>query len=103
MLPLVALTSAMDVLQSISASKSSSPQATGFSQAAANPFDLSGTAAASTTAGQASGSSAFTPISPETMSALLAAQSQASTTATPAPTDPNAALNDLFSQLDANG
>ena len=106
MLPaLGALSSAMDLLQSLSASKSSSSQTTGFTQAAASPFDLSGTAATSTSAGQASGSSssAFSPLSPETMSALLAAQSQSSTAATPAPTDPNAALNDLFSQLDANG
>jgi hypothetical protein len=106
MLPaLGALSSAMDLLQSLSASKSSSSQATGFTQAAASPFDLSGTAATSTSPGQASSSSssAFSPLSPETMSALLAAQSQSSTAATPAPTDPNAALNDLFSQLDANG
>jgi hypothetical protein len=92
----------MDVLQSLTSSKSSS-QATGFSQAAANPFDLSGAAATSTTPGQASGSGGFSPLSPGTMSALLAAQSQASTAATSAPTDPNAALKDLFSQLDANG
>jgi hypothetical protein len=100
---LAALSSAMDVLQSFNASKSSSSQATtGFSQAAASPFDLSGTAATLTTPGQASGSGGFSPLSPATMSALLAAQSQSSTAATPAPTDPNAALKDLFSQLDPN-
>jgi hypothetical protein len=106
LLALGALSTAWEALQSTTSSKSSSPQATGFSQAAANPFDLSGPAAASTPPGQASGSSAFSPLSPETMNALLAAQSQASTTATtatPVSTDPNAALNDLFSQLDANG
>src|ERR1700738_1174908 len=108
MVALLALASAVDVLQSLTSPKSSSsPQATGFSQAAANPFDLSGaaasTAATPATPGQASGLGGFSPLSPGTMSALLAAQSQASTTATPAPTDPNAALNDLFSQLDANG
>jgi hypothetical protein len=106
LLALGALSTAWEALQSTTSSKSSSPQATGFSQAAANPFDLSGTPAASTPPGQASGPSAFSPLSPETMNALLAAQSQASTTATtatPVSTDPNAALNDLFSQLDANG
>lgn len=103
MLPLAALLGTLDAVHSLTSSKSSSSQATGFSQAAANPFDLSGTAAASTTPGQVSGSSGFSPLSPATMSALLAAQSQASTAATPAPTDPNAALKDLFSQLDANG
>jgi len=40
-------------------------------------------------------------ISPETMSALLAAQSQSTTT--PAATSPSDALNDLFSQIDGNG
>jgi len=103
MLPaLAALTSAMDVLQSLSSSKSSSSPATGFGQAAANPFDVSGAAATSATPGQASGAGGLSPLSPATMSALLAAQSQSSTAATPAPADRNAALNDLFSQLDAN-
>jgi hypothetical protein len=107
MLPaLAALSSAMDVLQSLTSPKPSSSKATGFSQAA-SPFDPSGAAATPTPPGQASGGQAsgpggVPPISPATMSALLAAQSQSSTTATPAPTDPNAALNDLFSQLDAN-
>jgi hypothetical protein len=104
MLPLAlgAVSSALDALQSLTSPKSSSSHATGFSQAAANPFDLSGAAATSATPGQTPGAGGFSPLSPTTMSALLAAQSQASTTATPAPTDPNAALNDLFTQLDAN-
>jgi hypothetical protein len=103
MLPaLGALSSAMDLLQSLGAPKSSSSQANGFSHPAANPFDLSATAATSTSAARASGPSASSPLSPATMSALLAAQGQSSTAATPAPTDPKAALDDLFSQLDAD-
>ncbi|GAC1507310.1 MAG: EF-hand domain-containing protein [Bradyrhizobium sp.] len=97
----LAALSALEMVQSLTSPKASSSQATGFSQAAANPFDLSGAAATSTTSSQASGASGVSPLSPATMSALLAAQSQSSPAATPAPTDPNAALNDLFSQLDA--
>ena len=102
MLPaLGAVSSALDALQSLTSSKPSSPQATGFGQAAANPFDLSGGAAASGSPDQASGSGGFSRLSPSTMNALLAAQSQ-STTTTSTPTSRSAALNDLFSQLDVD-
>jgi Ca2+-binding EF-hand superfamily protein len=97
-----AASSLVDMLQSVTSSKSSSSKATGFSQAAANPFDLSGGAATSGSPDQASGTGGFSRLSPDTMSALLAAQSQSSAAATPAPTSPSAALNDLFSQLDAD-
>jgi hypothetical protein len=96
-----AASSLVDMLQSVTSSKSSSSKATGFSQAAANPFDLSGGAATSGSPDQASGTGGFSRLSPDTMSALLAAQSQSSAAAAPAPTSPSAALNDLFSQLDA--
>jgi hypothetical protein len=102
MLPaLGAVSSALDALQSLTSSKSSSPRATGFSQAAANPFDLSGGAATSGSPDQASATSGFSRLSPSTMNALLAAQSQ-STTTTSTPTSPSAALQDMFSQLDAD-
>ncbi|GAC1646555.1 MAG: EF-hand domain-containing protein [Bradyrhizobium sp.] len=99
---LLAALSALEMVQSLTSKSSSSQATTGFGQAAASPFDPSGAAAASTTPGQPSGAGGSSPLSPATMSALLAAQSQSSTAATPAPTDPNAALNDLFSQLDAD-
>src|SRR5260221_7680840 len=104
LLALGAASSVLDALQSLTASKSSSPQTTGFSQAATNPFDVSGSAAPSASPAPASGSSGFAQLSPATMSALLAAQGQSSTaTTTSAPTSPSDALKDLFSQIDADG
>jgi hypothetical protein len=104
LLALGAVSSALDALQSLTSSKSSSPPATGFSQSAANPFDLSGGTAPSGSSIPASGSGGFSQISPATMSALLAAQSQSSTGSAPSTsTSPSSALQDLFSQLDTNG
>src|SRR5882762_2787821 len=104
LLALGAVSSALDALQSLTSSKSSSPPTTGFSQAPANPFDLSGSTAPSGSSTPASGSNGFSQLSPATMSALLAAQSQSSTgSTTSASNSPSNALKDLFSQLDANG
>jgi Ca2+-binding EF-hand superfamily protein len=105
MLPaLGAASSLLDALQSLTKSKSSSPQATGFSHGSSNPFDLSGNAASSASSAPASAPGGCSQLSPATMSALLAAQSQSSTAATmPAPTGKADALKDLFSKLDANG
>ncbi len=104
LLALGAVSTALDVLQSLTSSKSSSPQSTGFGQSSTNPFDFSGSG------GPAPGSSTPPPwsgagsqISPSTMSALLAAQSQSSSgSATTAPIGRSEALKHLFSQLDAN-
>src|SRR5882762_1101070 len=103
LLALGAVSSALDALQSLTSSKSSSPPTTGFSQAPANPFDLSGSTAPSGSSTPASGSNGFSQLSPATMSALLAAQSQSSAATTSAPTNRSDALNNLFSQLDSNG
>ena len=104
LLALGAVSSALDALHSLTSSKSSSPPSTGFSQAPTNPFDLSGSAAPSGSSTPASGSNGFSQLSPATMSALLAAQSQSSAaTTTSAPTSQSDALKDLFSQLDTNG
>jgi len=104
LLALGAVSSALDALHSLTSSKSSSPPSTGFSQASANPFDLSGSTAPSGSSTPASGFNGFSQLSPATMSALLAAQSQSSAaTTTSAPTSQPDALKDLFSQLDANG
>jgi Ca2+-binding EF-hand superfamily protein len=104
LLALGAVSSALDALQSLTTPKPKSPPATGFTQNSANPFDLSGNTPASGTPTPTTGGSGFAQISPGTMSTLLAAQSQASTTTTSATsTSPNDALKDLFSQLDANG
>src|SRR5882757_1838916 len=105
LLALGAVSSALDALQSLTSSKkSSSPRSTGFSQTPTNPFDVSGSAKASGSPAPASGSNGFSQLSPATMSALLAAQSQSSTgSTTSASNSPSNALKDLFSQLDTNG
>jgi hypothetical protein len=98
------VSSALDALQSLTSSKSSSPPATGFNQSSTNPFDLSGGTAPSGSSIPASGSGGFSQLSPATMSALLAAQSQSSTgSAISTSTSPSSALQDLLSQLDTNG
>jgi hypothetical protein len=98
-----AASSALDALQSLTSSKSSSQQGTGFSQAS-DPFDIFGGTTASGSPAAALGGGGSSQISPATMSTLLAAQSQSSTgTAPQASTSPSGALKDLFSQLDANG
>jgi len=96
MLPaLGAVSSVQDALQSLTSQKSSS---TG--QSHANPFDISGGATASAGAASPQPVSGFSPISPQTMSALIAAQGQ--TGANTAPTGSSDALQDLFSQIDGN-
>ncbi len=110
LLALGAAASALDALQSLTSSKSKSAQTTGFTQKSTGPFDVSsGAAPSGTTQPPVTGGNGFTQISPATMSALLAAQGQASSTSTTsasttsASTDPSSALQDLFSQIDGNG
>jgi len=100
-----AASSAIDALTALTSSKSSSAQSTGFGQDSASPFDLSsaGSTATGPVAG-AGGGGCGAQISPATMNALLAAQSQSSTApAASTPSSPLDALKDLFSQIDANG
>ena len=116
LLALGAASSAIDALQSLtsSKSKSTSPQTTGFTQSATTPFDTTSSQAQTGSPPPATGGAGFTQISPATMSALIAAQGQASgtsatstsstsTSTASASTDPSSALKDLFSQIDANG
>src|SRR5216117_2696572 len=73
-----AASSALDALKALTSSKSST-QTTGVSQNAAGTFDLSSSnGSASIGSGTSSGGSGGSQISPETMSALLDAQSQSS-------------------------
>jgi hypothetical protein len=102
LLALGAVSSAMDALQSLTASKSSSAPSTGLDQTTAASFDLTGSTAAAGSSAQGFGSSGSSQISPETMSALIAAQSQSGSTPS-ASSDPSSALQDLFSQIDADG
>src|ERR1700754_936263 len=99
LLALGALSSAFDALQSLTSKKSSAPQATtGFSQTATTPFD---TGAAASPAPASPGPAQSGGLSPATMSALLAAQDQSSSST--ASTSRSDALKDLFSQLDGDG
>jgi len=102
LLALGAVSSALDALQSLSSSKSSAAPSTGLGQTTAASFDLTGSTAAAGTSAQGFGSSGCSQISPETMSALIAAQSQSGSTPS-ASNDPSSALQDLFSQIDADG
>ena len=98
-----AASSAIDALKALTSSKSSA-QTTGVSQNAASPFGLSSSnGSASIGAGTGSGGSGCSQISPETMSALLDAQSQSSAGSTTASKSRSAALKDLFGQIDGDG
>ncbi|MBR0993337.1 EF-hand domain-containing protein [Bradyrhizobium japonicum] len=108
-----AVSSALDAIQSLTNAKSSSPtQKAGSSQGATNPFAID--SSITTTSLVSAGKSP--QISPETMNALFAAQSQSSSNATGGATNStssnstssasksrDAALKDLFSQIDADG
>ncbi len=95
LLALGAASSVIDALQSLTSEKSSSA-----GQPPANPFDVSGGATASAGAASSQPASGFSPISPQTMSALIAAQGEMTNTV---PANPSDALRDLFSQIDVNG
>ena len=99
-----AASSAIDALKALTSSKSSSAQSTGLSQDAKSPFDLMASGS-SASVGSGSGSGGgCSQISPETMSALLDAQSQSSTgSTTTASTSRSDALKDLFAQIDGDG
>jgi EF-hand domain pair len=101
MFALGAAASALDAIQSLTAPKPASPPATGFDTASTDPFAVAPPTSGSPAS--TAGASGVSQLSPATMSALLAAQGQASATTTPAPTSRSAALQDLFSQIDGNG
>ena len=98
---LSAATSALDLLKSLTASKT---QSTSNKQEQKSPFDFSGSSTAtSETSPAKSGTAGGSQISPATMSALLDAQSQATTGSTAsASTSRSDALKDLFAQIDAD-
>jgi EF hand domain-containing protein len=94
--------SLLDALQSLTSSKSSSATtSTDPSQGSANPFDPGASTQGQVATGFSGGCSG-PQISPQTMSALIDAQSQSGSTSS-APTNPSDALKDLFSQIDADG
>ncbi len=92
-----AVSSALDAIQSLTNSKSSSStHKTGSAQGASNPFAIN-SSSSSTTSGATSSvnSGNCAQISPETMSALIAAQSQSSDSTSSAATSTSARL-DVF-------
>ncbi|HEY9451216.1 MAG TPA: EF-hand domain-containing protein [Bradyrhizobium sp.] len=102
-LALGAASSAIDALKALTSSKSSAANSTGVSQNAKSPFDLL-SSNAQTSVGSSSGSGGGgAQISPETMSALLDAQSQSSSGATTASRSRSSALKDLLAQIDGDG
>jgi len=103
MLPaLGAASSAIDQLLGLVSSKQAQPAGSG-GQNQSNLFAFQADATTSTGSTAASTSGGCSSISPETMSALLAAQSQVSQGATVAPTSREDALKDLFGKIDADG
>jgi hypothetical protein len=103
LMALGAVSTALDVLQSLTSSKSPSPQSTGFGQNSRNPFDFSAGSPASASSTPPPRSGGTSKISPATLGVLLAAQSQSSmgSTRSALASQPDA-LKDLFSQLDAD-
>jgi len=100
-----AASTALDAIRSLTSNVSSGQAAGGFSEAS-DLFDVtsSATPLSSSASASASVANGYSQLSPETMSALLAAQGQTSTGATTSiSTSPSSALQDLFSQIDANG
>lgn len=102
-LALGAASSAIDALQALTSSKSSTPS-TGVKQKSNSPFDLLSTNAQTPVGTGSSSGSGGAPISPQTMSALLDAQSHSASSATSSASKSRAsALKDLFAQIDGNG
>jgi Ca2+-binding EF-hand superfamily protein len=100
-LALGAASSAIDALKALTSSKSSSARSTGVRQDSATPFDLMSSSSASV--GSASGSGGgHSPISPQTMSALLAAQGQSSSDVSSLSMRSNS-LKDWFAKVDNDG
>jgi EF-hand domain pair len=104
-----AAASLWDTLQSLATSNSSSAQPTDASQTGSSPFSVTGPAVPSTNSPPTFGTGSSNQISPQTMSALLDAQSQINaqsqtgTTSTSASMTPSQALQNLFSDIDGNG
>src|SRR5262249_3260112 len=92
-LALGAASSALDALKALTSSKSSSAPSTGVSPNAASPFNLL-SSSSTASVGPGSGSGGGAQISPQTMSALLDAQSQSSAGSASAPKNRSDALKD---------
>jgi hypothetical protein len=97
-----AASSAIDALKALTSSKSST-KTTGASQDSASPFGFMSTnASAATSSGTSSGGSGGSTISPQTMSALLEAQSQSSSNVSSLSMRSNS-LKEWFAKVDSDG
>jgi Ca2+-binding EF-hand superfamily protein len=104
LLALGAASAALDAVKSLTSSNGPSTKSKSPSETSADLFGISAGASAPADSTSASGPPGLSQISPGTLSALLAAQSQSSTgSTTPASTHPASALQHLFSLIDANG
>jgi Ca2+-binding EF-hand superfamily protein len=99
----MAIGAATSILQSLTSSSTSSTTSAGQSQDASNPFALGSSSQDAVSTGFTPVGSGGSQISPQTMSALIGAQEESGPTSSSAPTSQSAALQDLFSQIDANG
>jgi hypothetical protein len=99
LLALGAATSLLDGLQSLTSSSSASPFSANSAGQSATAFDLPPAPGQSAPSSSATVGGCGPQISPQTMGALLDAQSQSGASQL----DPSRALQDLFSQIDANG
>jgi hypothetical protein len=95
-----AASTALDLLSSLTSSKSSASKPTTGVTQNSNPFSLTSSTSGSGTSSTASNWGQSGVLSSDTWNALLAAQSP---TATNASTSPSNAMKDLFSQIDVNG
>jgi Ca2+-binding EF-hand superfamily protein len=98
-----AATSILQSLTSSSATSTSSTTSAGQSQDASNPFALGSSSQDTVNTGFTPSAGGGSQISAQTMSALIGAQEQSGSTSSSAPTSQSAALQNLFSQIDANG
>jgi len=98
LLALGAASTALNAVQSLTTSLTSSAPSTGFDQSSANPFEVASPAPTSASSVPSTGFSAGAQISPATMNELLAAQSQSSTTTT-APTSATAPATSSYQSL----
>jgi hypothetical protein len=112
-----AVSGALDALQSLTSAKTSSAQQTGAVQGGTNPFSIDSVSSTTLGASSSVNPSNCPQISPQTMSALIAAQSRSSastsssssstsagsTSSSSTSMSPQDALKDLFSQIDADG
>lgn len=95
-----AASTALDLISSLTSSKSSSSKPTTGVTQNSNPFSLTSSTSGSATSSASGSWGQSGVLSSDTWNALLAAQSPSATNTSASPSD---AMKDLFSQIDVNG